>query len=157
MRRGLLPLLICVCGCVAQNSLTDRFEDNQLIALDFRNCAPDNGIQKLELVVPPGYDLKKVEEHGFCEYRFIYQDQSILYVTSNTFDGSKLNYENRLDSDIRTYSTMRSENDTIQNSGAINGLSWLEWINGSYVIGYTNNTDSLRFAKAIKSVKVKFQ
>ncbi|WP_436516590.1 hypothetical protein [Ekhidna sp. To15] len=155
MRRGLLPLLICICSCATQNSIADR--SGGRLSLDFRDCVPDSEMQLLELAPVEGYDLTKEMEHGFCEYRFSYKDGSIFYISTNTYSGSKLNYPNRLRDNIATYSVNRTENDTIKNSGIYERQHWLESINGSYVVGYVNAPDTLKFFNVIQSVELSNQ
>lgn len=155
MRRGILLFLISMYGCAIQKAPLNQTNEEIEIRLDFQDCNPEQEFEFLELTVPSGYQLSKIEEHGFCEYRLVYADESILYVSTNTYSGSKLNYKNRLDKEIRTYSTNRSENDTIRNSGVeANQNYWLEWINGNYVVGYIHAQDTLKFDRALGSAKL---
>ncbi|MEP1032265.1 hypothetical protein [Ekhidna sp.] len=155
MRRGLLPFLICIYGCAVQNADLNESLDDSYVQLNFQNCEPANEYKFLELILPPGYRMTKAEEHGFCEYRFEYKDESILYISSNTFSGSKLNYENRLKYNIKTYSKNRSKSDTIRNDGVEEDKKyWLEWINGSYTVGYINAVDTTKFIQALESVRL---
>lgn len=143
-----------MCSCAMQK--TSMNENQSLVQLDFRNCAERNAFDYINLNLADGYQTTKVQNQGFCEYQFIYKDESILYVSTNTFSGSRLNYKNRLNASIKTYSQNRSENDTIRNSGVEeDGEYWLEWINGSYVVGYVNASDSTVFDKVIESISLR--
>lgn len=154
MRRGILLLIICsTYGCAIQNkSLSEEVE---IVRLDFTNCVPETSYKSIDLKIPKGYKLYKSEEHGFCEYMMTLSDKSVLYVSTNIYAGSTLNYQNRLNRNIQTYSTNRSENDTIRNAGVErDGKFWLEWIMGNYVVGYINATDSVRLNESIRTVKL---
>lgn len=142
-------------SCVMQNKVSDQQDMNVTVQLDFQNCSEENEFESMTLLIPDGYKMTKFEEHGFCEYRFRFKDESIFYISTNTFSGSKLNYKNRMDNDISTYSKNRSVYDTIRNDGReYDENFWLEWINGSYTVGYVNSPDSIQFNKAIKSIKL---
>ncbi len=151
MRRGILLFIVALCGCALQNTPSNN--DLKDFRLDFTNCN-QNELQFLTIKVPGDYKIHKTTEHGFCEYMMTSKkNNSIVYVSSNTITGSSLNYENRLNNKIETYSINRSERDTIKNSGLeSDGEFWLEWIMGSYVIGYVNVQDSAFFNSAIDSV-----
>ena len=153
MRRGSLPLILCLCCCSLQKS-TNSLDD--FVILDFTKCTQEARIKHLRINPPSGYHLSEMNEHGFCEYRFKYKDGTILYVTTDIYSGSKLNYQNRLKSNIQTYSVNRSENDTIRINGLGQGNThWLEWICGSFAVGYVEVKDSAIFNKAIKSIELK--
>ncbi|MEO9484842.1 MAG: hypothetical protein ABJG47_15390 [Ekhidna sp.] len=157
MRRGQLLFLIGVCACASlkTGSIQMNGDEYKAVDLDFENCAMGKSYKFIEVMVPVEFKLSKHDNDGFCEYRFAYKNEAIFYVSSNTFSGSMLNYENRLKNHISTYSTNRSENDTIRNNGReMNGKYWLEWINGGYAIGYFNADDSLKFEETLASIKL---
>lgn len=157
MRRGLLLLLVSMNSCVMQNTMHSSTENQGYVRLSFQNCASEPGFAFIELSPPPGYKLNKSEDHGFCEYQFIYKDQAIFYVSDNIYFGSKLNHENRFNAGIETYSKNRSENDSIKSCGIEPDANfWLEAINGNHVVGYVNSSDSLKFIEALKSVRLIF-
>ena len=54
------------------------------------------------LDVPIGGYLKKIKTGGsFVEYRIEYKDSSIIYIMNDNWGGSRLNYENRYNSNIK--------------------------------------------------------
>lgn len=152
MKRGFyIILLMTVAACA-----TVRYEGTSSVNLNFKNCGPDLGYTKIKLFLPEIYKLKKVvDDHGFCEYRFTYSNGAVLYVSSNVYYGSSLNYQNRLSEGIITYSENRSIGETIKNSGREeDGRYWLEWINANYVIGYVNHPDSVNARDIFLEVKL---
>ncbi len=153
MRRVILILLFGISGCAIQHgSLSEEIER---VRLDFRNCIPDLSYSFIDIKVPTGHKLFKTGERGFCEYMMTFPDKSVLYVSSNIYAGSSLNYLNRLNMNIMTYSTNRSENDTIRNNGVeADGKYWLEWIVGDYVVGYINTIDSAKFNQSLGTIEL---
>lgn len=75
---------------------------------------------------------------AFCEYRFINKDKSIIYVSSDIYRGSRLNYKNLHDVGMDGYYPKRTMfSDTIKNQGKdAQNLYWLEHVLGDVVIGY---------------------
>ena len=127
----------------------------EVLKLDFTNCNDSTVFSNLELLPPSGYKLSKIQEHQFCEYRLTYKDQSVLYIGTNIYNGSKLNAQNRFEHGIKTYSINRSMYDTIRNGGMLlNQTYWLEWIKGNYVVGYLNATDTVEFSKAMETIRL---
>ena len=139
-RNFYIAVILAVIGCK-----TSRYEGASTITLNFEDCGPGLGYSKIELSVPKKYTLSKtVDDHGFCEYRFTSPKGVILYISSNVYYGSALNYENRFGADVITYSGNRSLDDSITNGGMQdNGQYWLEWVKGNYVLGYVNQPDSI--------------
>lgn len=117
------------------------------ITLDFKNCRVMGELEKLRLTLPDGFELITLEpEEGFCEYQLLYPDQSIYYVSTNIYSGSRINYKNRYEAGISTYSVNRSINDTLNVRGVQqDGRYWHESIRGSYVVGYANLSDTTQF------------
>ncbi len=124
------------------------------LRLSFKGCGEQIGYRAIKLDVPKGYELKKVvADHGFCEYQFWYDQGTVLYISSNIYTGSQLNYENRLYNGTSTYSQERKTNDTIKVSGKQKDeLYWMEFIQGNHVIGYINSPDSTLFRRTVNSV-----
>ena len=143
------------CACTIQNNVSKSADDMQIVQLNFQDCNFESDKKFIQLNVPRGYRLRRSSEYGFCEYWFVYKDESMLYVSSNTLAGSVLNYENRLNMGIKTYSVNRSKNDTIRNGGLqADSDHWAEWINGNYAIGYINAPDAVQFAATLNSVEL---
>lgn len=153
MRRGILVLIMGVCGCALQNGKSGS-PNAGVVTLDFTQCSDSVIFRAIQLLPPKGYKLLKVDDHQFCEYRMVYEDRSILYISTNIYDGSNLNAENRYREGIITYSSNRSLYDTIRNSGKNGDRYWLEWINGTYVVGYVDVSDTATFHIAIKSINL---
>ena len=149
--KGRLFILLITISCVA----TKKQHDSVTI-FSFKDCALSQNFT-LSVNTIEDYRLEKIEEDGFCEYRLSYDDGSVFYVGSNVYTGSTLNYRNRLANGIKTYSSNRTKSDTIRNSGEYNGRYWLEWINGSYVMGYVNASDTSKFFDSIESIKLENQ
>lgn len=155
MRRG--QLLLMIIGAIACASLKPDSgkTGTKEVQLDFEQCLTNNAFKSIDLKVSNGFKLTKHVNRGFCEYRFAYEDGSILYVSSDIYSGSELNYENRLSSGISTYSVNRSENDTIRSGGEEQGgRYWSEQIIGSYTVGFVQVTDSSRFIKTLDTIRL---
>jgi hypothetical protein len=132
---------------------TSRTAGTSTITLNFKNCGPDLSYKKMKLSIPKGYEKKKVLNDAFCEYRFTYPNGAILYVSSNIYYGSALNYENRLSAGIKTYSVDRSLNENIKNSGREDDDQyWMESIKNEYVTGYVNYPDSIDIATIFQNL-----
>ncbi len=137
-------------------------EKSKIIVLDFTNCLlNEKKYDKIILNIPKRFIKKRViDYHGFCEYSFKYDDGSIIYVCTDIYNGSYLNYNNRMSLDINTYAKLRSIEpiDTIKNYGMQqNGKYWLEYILGDIVIGYLNVPSEFKelFDNVIPSLKRK--
>lgn len=72
------------------------------------------------------------------EYRIIYPDSSIIYITNDEWNGSRLNIQNRMAIGINGY-TKKTLTDTIEVHGVQeNGRYWKELILNDIVVGYYN-------------------
>lgn len=143
MKRGVFVLVVVLMGChVSKQGKTDYLISANL---DFKECGSDLRYEQIKLKIPKGFKQNKfIDEHGFCEYRFSYRDESILYVSSNIYDGSSLNFKNRLNAGISTYSNNRGLNDSIVHYGkGVEGMYWMEWVGPDFAMGYLNMQDSV--------------
>ena len=125
--------------------------------LGFENCLEKEKRYSFVLIdVPKGAKKQKLEKHGFCEYRFNYNDKSTIYVSTDIYSGSRLNYDNLYQIGVDTYAKSRSETltDTIKNSGTDKDLHWLEYVFGDVVVGYVNVSKErkIEFDRAIASL-----
>ncbi|MEO9871831.1 hypothetical protein [Ekhidna sp.] len=156
MRRGIfLIIVMLVGGCIAVKKI-DASENLKSLKISFKDCGEDLSYDYIKLDVPKNYDLTKVrDDYGFCEYQFNYQDNSTLYVSSNSYSGSKLNYKNRLRIGVESYSKNRTKYDSIVNGGIQqNEKFWKEAIYGRYTIGYVDIIKPEAFEMAMRSVKI---
>lgn len=91
--------------------------------------------------VPEGYKRVKVQTdiHSGLENKVIYyQDSSLIYIGNNIYEGSILNFQNRLKAGFASFSK-DSDLDTVKMSGLqSNGNFWREDVIGRVVIGYLN-------------------
>ena len=148
-----LLLLLIAASCSSSKSLLFNSK-----TLNFENClSKEKNYKYIELNLPKGFIKKKVENHGFCEYRFEYQNKSTIYVSTDIYSGSRLNSDNLNSIGVNTYAISRSIIlvDTIKNSGKDrNNLYWLEYVLGDVVIGYVNVPEEQKeqFEKAIASL-----
>lgn len=139
---------------------TNRRQNNRKLFLDFEACElTEKQYKIIEIEVPSNYKLESSVADGFCEYRINYSDKSILYISTDIYRGSRLNYQNLYDKGIDGYSNRKTiMNDTIKNSGKNkDDLYWLEYIYGDVVIGYTNATEirKVEFDKVLMTLKRK--
>lgn len=111
------------------------------VKLDFKDCNNEvNLYDYIQINIKRDFKIKKIVNDAFCEYRLTNKDESILYVSSDIYRGSRLNYKNLYKIGIDGYypkSTINS--DTIRNHGldSKNQL-WAEYVLGDVVIGYVN-------------------
>jgi hypothetical protein len=151
----LILLLLCI-SCSSSKSL--QFSSK---LLNFENCLlNEKKYEYIEIEIPKGSKKTKEENHGFCEYRFEYQNKSTIYISTDIYSGSRLNYENLYSIGIDTYAISRSETlmDTIKNSGTNkNKLYWLEFVLGDVVVGFVDVPEEQKeeFEKAILSLNKK--
>ena len=147
-------MAVSVLSCNSSR-LVPNIEQSRNLRLSFNRCN-GAGFLALSIQVPKGYNLKKVvDEHGFCEYQLRYESQGVLYVSSNIYSGSSLNYENRLRAGIGTYSERRTANDQISVNGTQgDGKYWMEKIVGKYTIGYLNVSDTTFFDGSLQRVEL---
>lgn len=131
-------------------------EQFKKLRLNFRGCGEELDFRAISILVPEGYDLKRViDNHGFCEYQLWYGGYGTLYVSSNIYSGSPLNYENRLRAGIGTYSDNRDNNDQITVRGVQeDGKYWVELITGKYAAGFVNITDSTFFKNSLQQIEL---
>lgn len=142
--RGPIILLMLLVSCAPTKS---KITGQKNVRLSFEGCRLEGDYKEIQVSIPYGYELVQVDaDDGYCEYHMIYPNQSILYVSTNVITGSALNFENRLNAGIETYSENRSVNDSLIIRGEDEkGKYWLEAIRGTYVIGYVNAFDTLLF------------
>jgi hypothetical protein len=111
------------------------------LLLDFRDFdEKDKEYEYIQINIPKKFKKEKHINDAFCEYRFTDKDKSVLYVSSDIYRGSKLNYENLYRIGINSYYPIKTNiSDTIKNQGKDSkDLYWLEYVLGDVVIGYVN-------------------
>ena len=156
MNYAQIVLVLIILGCsVVQPNDTGSKQSSPLI-LSFDDCGENLNYSKIELLMVHDFRKEKVmDELAFCEYRFYFSDETIVYVSSNIFNGSSLNYDNRLADGVISYSSNRSLDDTIQVSGIqTDGRFWKEYINGTYTIGVLNSVDTSFFQRIVHSIRL---
>ncbi|SNS74869.1 hypothetical protein SAMN05421640_1090 [Ekhidna lutea] len=154
MRGGFIVVLFAVAGCVTlPNAKTTALSEK--VKLNFTNCGDDLRYQAIHLSIPEDYTIESLRtEYQFCEYRISLANGSILYVTSDIYNGSSLNFDNRHAIGVDSYSNARSKKDTISVGGKQEDQKhWKENIYGDYVFGYINCTDTTQLNKIIYSAK----
>lgn len=83
--------VIAISGCSGYKDLKTTIKN----ILDFRNCElAEKSYNYVEIELPKGFKKKQTNIEGFCEYRFSYKDKSVIYITTNIYKGSRLNYGN---------------------------------------------------------------
>lgn len=105
--------------------------------------------------IPKGYSKKFIENEGFCEYRFTFKDGAIVYISSDVWYGSSLNFENRHFVGHESYNK-ESVLDTIVLEGVqANSKYWSEQIIGDIMVGYVNASVEKRalFEEAFSSIR----
>lgn len=159
MLRVLCISCVLFAGCTSYVVSTGPVITREFIELSLENCLPEEkGFKSIVIELPKGYKSQKYNHHGFCEHRFEYRDSSFFYFSTEIYSGSPVNSMNRANIGISTYAVNRSLEpiDTIKNSGRqLDGNYWLEYVMGSYVIGYAN-VDSIYlsdFKNAVLSVR----
>ena len=97
--------------------------------------------KKFYIDVPKNGKLKKEKDYTgdfHTEYRIIYPDSSVVYITNDTWNGSRLNYENLMQIGVDSYSKEHLY-DTLKYEGVQNdGLYWKDYVLGEIVVGYVN-------------------
>ena len=161
MKRGsfkYLSLLVILMSCVQTPQKSSSGSTKSVsINLDFQHCGEELNYRAIEVELSRNYKLEKVvDDYGFCEYQLRYDDGSVFYVSSNIYSGSRMNYDNRLQIGVDTYSVNRTKNDTIVNGGKQDDeLLWKEVIVGTYVVGYLNTDNPEAFELAIQGIKLR--
>lgn len=126
---------------------------------NFNGCLlEEKDYESLSLDLIKGYEKEELVEHGFCEYRIIYPNSSILYVSTDIYSGSQLNYSNLNSIGIDTHAKSRSMEliDTLRYNGSTeDGKYWLEYVLGDFVVGYVGvaDDDKSTFDQMIQSVE----
>ena len=115
-------------------------------------------IQDYLLDVPKSGELKKINTgDSFIEYRVQYKDSSVIYILNDGLSGSRLNYENRYNNNIKAVNR-KSNYDTLTFGGTQkNGNYWKESFLGEIVIGYANAkpTKKEEFEKSLLTLRKK--
>lgn len=130
---------------------------NHLI-LDFKDCdSKEKQYDFIQINITKDFKKDKMINDAFCEYRFINKDKSIVYVSSDIYRGSRLNYKNLYNIGIDGYYPRRTMfSDTIKNQGKdTQNLYWLEYVLGDVVIGYTrvSEENKQKYDTIISSLK----
>ncbi|WP_372530121.1 hypothetical protein [Ekhidna sp.] len=148
-------LVSFVAGCNGAKVATNATQLRSL-RLNFKNCGEKLSFREISIQVPEGYQLsKEIDTHGFCEYQLSFENDGVLYISSNIYTGSSLNYENRLKAGIETYSDNRSVNEQIKVKGTqADGRYWMEQIEGNYTVGYVNVLDTTFFSGSLQNIKL---
>lgn len=88
--------------------------------------------------LPAGFEKYIVEGGHEKEFRYVYPDSSIIYITNDPEGGSPLNYENICKKDKGLF-IKKLNNDTLYLEGAQeNNLFWKENKLGRITVGYVN-------------------
>jgi len=96
------------------------------------------GESKYLLNVPSGYELREVTDyHGLKEYRLVYPDSSIIYITDDDKSGGAVNTIKAEKYGDGIYLKILSA-DTLDIDGMKNERYWREQKKGKVVIGYIN-------------------
>lgn len=148
--------IIVINGCSGYKDLKTTTAN----ILDFRDCElAEKNYNYIEVELPKGFKKKQANIEGFCEYRFSYKDKSAIYITTNIYKGSRLNYGNLYKIGIDGYNHRKTYmSDTIKNNGKNSqNLYWLEHILGDIVVGYVDIPENRKeeFDKIILSIKRK--
>ena len=91
------------------------------------------------------------------EYRFVYSDSSIIYITNDESRGSTLNFKNRVDSGIDFYQKKHLLDTLSHTSLQKDGRSWKETVVGEIVVGYINVSSDKKelYDKALATIREK--
>lgn len=158
--------LLFVCACVLFSCSNTKKNTKRQISeytLNFKDCyveknnMTDLDYEKIKVFLPKkNVKIEKIESHGFCEYQFLFKNGEIFYITTDIYNGSKLNSKNLFEIRKEIYFKNRSlATDTIKNSGRNEDKHWSENILGNIVLGYVNITedDKKYFDEAILTFK----
>lgn len=131
-----LVIILFNCKCTTQKKVHTKSH----VILDFKACdRNEKQYDFIQIDITKNFKKYKMIDDAFCEYRFINKDKSIIYVSSDIYSGSRLNYKNLYDIGINNYYPKKTMfSDTIKNQGKdAQNLYWLEYLLGDVVIGYT--------------------
>jgi hypothetical protein len=126
--------------------------------LDFKDCDDkEKGYNFIKINITKELKKSKIINDAFCEYRFTSKDKSIIYISSDVYRGSRLNYKNLYEIGIDGYYPRKTSiSDTIKNEGRdAQNLYWLEYVLGDVVVGYNNvsETNKQKYDTIISSIK----
>lgn len=135
---GIVLILFFISSC-ANFRLNRNQEDLKKVKLDFSECTiAFNEYSAVSIFIPKKYRKKRLMREGLCEYDFFYKDSSVLYISTDVWIGSQINFSNRASIGHSAY-FKESLNDTIVISGIQkNGTYWKESILGNILVGYAN-------------------
>ena len=153
-----LPIVLILAllhsSCVSQ-SVTKTLKYSGLFATDEEEVK-----KSFFMDVPKGgkLDNREVLTGDYhSEYRMVYEDSSILYITNDEWRGSALNFQNLADVGINGYNKEHLL-DTLNNQGKQkDGNYWREVVLGEIVVGYVNVPPDKQelFNKALSSIRRK--
>jgi hypothetical protein len=130
-------LISCFLSCTSSKRL---IHDYDIIRFKERVPAGNKSVlQDYLLDVPKGGTIKKINSgDNYKEYRIEYPDSSIIYIMNDKWSGSRLNFSNRYEMNIKAINR-KSDQDTL----AIGGIQkdkrhWKEKFAGEIVVGYVN-------------------
>ncbi|NMH24465.1 hypothetical protein [Flavobacterium solisilvae] len=156
MRKNVILIIVSLLLVKCSSTQTKEKTFNE--RLNFSKCLlEEKSFDYIETKLSKGYSIKKINLKGFCEYRFVYKDSSIFYVSSNIYNGSRLNYDNLFSIGINGYNKRNTiSSDIIKNEGVNKNLYWLEFILGDYVVGYVGVKEERKneFNEMVKNVIV---
>jgi hypothetical protein len=140
--------------CTTQKSV---YKKNYVI-LDFKDCDDkEKEYNFIKIDIPKELKKSKVTNDAFCEYRFTCRDESVVYITSDVYRGSRLNFKNLYDIGVDGYYPRKTTlSDTIKNEGKdTQNLYWSEYILGDVVVGYSKvpEINKEKYDTIISSIK----
>lgn len=128
-------------------------------AIQESNITYSTNVVKAKAMIPKGFNKEIIEAGQDTEYRFLYSDSSLIYITDEK--GTPIiNYKN-IDSDsiaIQKSFLALMENDTLTLQGQDkSGKYWKNKKLKEISIGYLNVPENRKedFDKAISSIKIK--
>ena len=139
MKKLIIILTIVI---VSSCALTKQEDPRQkVVRLNFSECVVvSESFELIEIKLPVGFSKERIDREGACEFRFIYGDGSVVYISSDVWVGSSLNFKNRHSIGHESYNK-DGLLDTIKLSGIQhNSLYWSEKIIGDIMIGFAETT-----------------
>lgn len=148
-----LLLISCFFSCVSSRKLIDGYS----VIRYKEHIGVSSEIQDYLLDVPKGGRLiKQNSGDGYRQYVVQFSDSSIVYIMNDSWSGSRLNIQNRYNSNIMSINR-KSNSDTLIFSGKQkNGNYWKEKILGKIVVGYVNVNPSEKqvYDTSIESIRI---
>lgn len=156
---ALIFIILLLLSCNQKVANSHIYGDKKLFKFSLKTVTSDYEKNELfTVLLPRNGKRKKAYPHFgeiYLEYRILYEDSSVFYISNDIWNGSQLNRSNLYNAGITGY-TKKNILDTLTYHGLQkDGRYWKETFWGEVVLGYSSVPPSRKvvFDNAVSSIR----